>query len=56
VPKFVQCTHLLYDLVAKSKNEYVWTSQHRNQFENLKKALTSALVLATLDLEADFIL
>jgi len=56
VPKFAQRAHLLHDLAAKSKNEYVWTKQHGDQFEDLKKALTSAPVLATLDPEADFIL
>jgi len=28
VPKFAQHAHLLYDLAAKSKNEYAWTEQH----------------------------
>jgi len=57
VPKFAQHAHLLHDLVAKSKNEYVWTDRHRDQFEDLKKALTSAPVLATLEgPDADFIL
>ena len=56
LPKFAQCTHLLHSLAAKSKSEYTWTEQHRDQFEDLKKALTSAPVLATLDPEADFIL
>jgi len=56
VPKFAQRAHLLHDLAAKSKNEYAWTDRHRDQFEDLKKALTSAPVLATLDPEADFIL
>ena len=56
VPKFAQRSHLLHDLAAKSKSEYAWTKQHRDQFEDLKKALTSAPVLAMLDLEADFIL
>jgi len=56
VPKFVQRTHLLNGLAAKSKCEYAWTEQHRDQFEDLKKALRSAPVLATLDPEADFIL
>jgi len=56
VPKFAQHAHLLHGLAAKSKNEYAWTEQHRYQFEDLKKALTSTPVLATLDPEADFIL
>ena len=56
VPKFAQRAHLLHDLAAKLKNEYLRTSQHRDQFADLKKALTSAPVLATLDPEADFIL
>ena len=55
-PKFAQRAHLLHDLAAKLKNEYLWTSQHRDQFADLKKALTSTPVLATLDPEADFIL
>jgi len=56
VPRFVERTHLLHDLAAKPKSEYAWTEQHRDQFEGLKKALTSAPVLATLDPEAGFIL
>jgi len=56
VPKFAQRARLLHDLAAKSKNEYAWTDRHRDQFEDLKKALTSTPVLATLDPEADFIL
>ena len=34
----------------------MWTDQHGDQFEDLKKALTSTPVLATLDADADFIL
>jgi len=56
VPKFARRAHLLHDHAAKLKSEYAWTEQHRDQFEDLKKALTSTLVLATLDPEADFIL
>ena len=56
VPKFAEHTHLLHDLAAKSKSEYAWTKQHRDQFEGLKKALTSVPVLATLDPEAGFII
>ena len=56
VPKFAHWTCLLYDLMVKPKNDYIWTSQHGDQFEDLKKALISTSVLATLDPEADFIL
>ena len=56
VPKFAHWACLLYDLMAKPKNDYIWTSQHGDQFEDLKKALISTSVLATLDPEADFIL
>ena len=35
--------------MAKSRNEFKWTKQHRDQFEDLKQALTTAPVLATLD-------
>ena len=56
MPKFAQRANLLHDLAAKSKSEYTWTELHRDQFEDLKKALTSAPVLATLDPEACFIL
>ena len=34
----------------------MWTSRHREQFGDLKQALISAPVLATLDSEGDFIL
>jgi transposase InsO family protein len=56
VPKFAQRAHLLHNLAAKSKNDYVWTNRHQDQFDDLKKALTSAPVLATMDPDADFIL
>jgi len=56
VPKFAQRAHLLHDLAAKPKNDYVWTDRHQGQFDDLKKALTSAPVLATMDPDADFIL
>jgi len=56
VPKFAHRTHLLHELAAKTRNEFIWTDQHRIQFEDLKQALTSAPVLATLDPDADFIL
>jgi len=56
VPKFAHRAHLLYDLAAKSRNDYMWTSRHRKQFGDLKQALISAPVLAMLDPESDFIL
>jgi len=56
VPKFAHRAHLLYDLAAKPRNDYMWTSQHGEQLGDLKQALISAPVLATLDLEGDFIL
>ena len=56
VPKFAHQAHLLYDLAVKPKNDYMWTSRHREQFGDLKQELISALVLATLDPERDFIL
>jgi len=56
VPKFAHRAHLLYDLAAKPRNDYMWTSQHGEQFGDLKQALISAPVLVTLDPEGDFIL
>jgi hypothetical protein len=56
VPKFAQRAHLLHDLAAKPKNDYMWTIHHQAQFDDLKKALTAAPVLATMDPDADFIL
>jgi len=56
VPKFTHRACLLHNLAAKPKNDYIWTSQHGDLFEDLKKALISALILATLDPEANFIL
>jgi len=55
VAKFAQHALLLHDLAAKSKIEYMWTEQYRDQFQD-RKALTSTPVLATLDPEAGFIL
>jgi len=56
VLKFANQACLLHDLAAKPRNDYIWTSRHGDQFEDLKKALISTLVLATLDPEANFIL
>jgi transposase InsO family protein len=56
VSKFAHRAHLLHDLAAKPKDEYIWSDGHRAQFEDLKQALTSAPVLATLDPDTDFIL
>jgi len=56
VPKFAHRAHLLYDLAAKPRNDYTWTSRHGEQFGDLKQALISAPVLAMLDPEGDFIL
>jgi len=56
VPKFTHWAHLLHDLASKPKSEYVWTSRHADQFKDLKEALISSLVFATLDSDADFIL
>ena len=56
VSKFAHHANLLYDLATKPKDEYSWLKQHQVQFEDLKQALTSAPVLATLDPDADFIL
>jgi len=44
------------NLPQKTGNEFIWTDQHRIQFEDLKQALTSVSVLATLDPDANFIL
>jgi hypothetical protein len=41
---------------GQAKTEFKWTKQHRDQFEDLKQALTTAPVLATLDPDGDFIL
>jgi len=56
VPKFVHWAHLLHDLASKPKCEYVWTSQHADQFKDLKEALIFSPVFATLDPDANFIL
>jgi hypothetical protein len=56
VPKFAHRAHLLHELVAKPRNEFRWTDHHRDQFEDLKQALTSAPQLATLDPDPDCIL
>jgi len=56
VPKFAHLAHLLYDLAAKPRNDYMWTSRHGEQFGDLKQALISAPALATLDPEDDLIL
>jgi len=56
VLKFAHRANFLYDLATKPEDEYQWTTQHQMQFEDLKQALTSALVLATLDPDANFIL
>jgi hypothetical protein len=47
---------LLHELAAKPRNEFKWTKQHRDQFEDLKQALTTSPVLVTLDPDTDFIL
>jgi len=54
--KFAHRENFLYDLATKPKDEFCWTPRHQIQFEDLKDALTSAPVLATLDPDADFIL
>jgi len=56
VPIFAHQAHVLHDLASKPKSEYVWTRQHADQFKDLKEALISSLVLATLDPDTDFIL
>ena len=56
VSKFAHRSNLLYDLATTPKDEYSWLEQHQVQFKDLKQALTSAPVLATLDPDADFIL
>jgi len=56
VTKFAHRANLLYDLATKPKDEYHWKSEHQLQFKDLKQALTSAPVLATLDPDANFIL
>jgi len=56
VPRFAHRAHLLHDLAAKPKDEFLWSKGHQAQFDDLKCALTSAPVLATLDPDADFIL
>jgi len=54
--KFAHRANFLYDLATKPKDEFCWMPRHQIQFEDLKDALTSAPVLATLDPDADFIL
>jgi len=56
VPKFAHRAHLLNDLAAKPRNDYMWTCRHGEQFGDVKQALIFEPVLATLDPEGDFIL
>ena len=56
VPKFAHWAHLLYELAAKARKDYMWNSRHWEQFGDLKQALIFAPVLAMLDPEGDFIL
>jgi len=56
IPKFAHWAHLLHDLASKPKSEYVWTSRNADQFKDLKEALISSPVLATLDPDTHFIL
>jgi hypothetical protein len=56
VRQFTHHVHLLHKLMVKSRNEFKWTKQHRDQFEDLKQALTTVLVLATLDPDGNFVL
>jgi len=56
VSKFAHRANLLYELATKPKDEFSWVSRHQLQFEDLKQALMSVSVLATVDPDADFIL
>jgi hypothetical protein len=61
VDKFAHRTTLLYDLTKdgrgpRSGSRWKWGSIHQQQFDDIKLALTTAPVLATMDPEADFIL
>jgi transposase InsO family protein len=58
VERFAQRAALLHDLTSNwQKGEsWRWTPAHQAQLDDLKQALTSAPVLATLDPDADFIL
>lgn len=60
VDKFAQRSAALHELVnscvGKQQKTFFWTEHHQAQFDDLKRALSTAPVLATLDPNADFIL
>jgi hypothetical protein len=60
VDQFAKRTNLLHDLVndcvGKHKSTFAWSECHANQFDDIKRALSTAPVLATLAPETDFIL
>lgn len=59
IDKFAHRTTLLYDLTKDgraSSSRWKWEASHQRQFDDIKMALTTAPVLATMDPEADFIL
>ena len=60
VEKFAQRSTRLHDLVnecvGKKQSDFLWTDEHQEQFEDLKRALSTSPVLATLAPNEDFIL
>jgi hypothetical protein len=60
VEKFAERSAKLHDLVnacvGQRQSKFEWTAEHNMQFDDLKRALSTAPVLATLDPDADFIL
>jgi hypothetical protein len=57
VDKFAHRTTALYELTKTDRRTgWRWHSLHQQQFEDIKVALTTAPVLATMDPDADFIL
>jgi hypothetical protein len=57
VDKFAHRTTALYELTKTDRRTgWRWHSLHQKQFEDIKVALTTAPVLATMDPDADFIL
>jgi len=55
IPHFSQCAAPLHDLKKKGR-QLVWTDQHQNAFDALKKALCESPVLQIPDFSGEFVL